>query len=471
MWSGPGGATTEDSRRISFGDHLKSSLARRSVEHPWPTVVTTDLTSPQVTERRVPGTACSRSPLSTHCLLAGRSSTDTPLPLQTEDEPGSPYYYYDGSGIDSVALAEEDEQQATAPGRISWRPHASPHAVLTPKPRRRREPSLPGRPRRVSEIDACHHFCAEEIGNLDMVGFLGSGQFSDVYSAIRVADNRPCAVKRTKRQIDAAAALDEISALRDLGTHVNIVAFLGAFQEDGHLHLVLELLVGSVEQIASSRPLPDPPLWTYASDVAAALAHVHARGYAHLDVKPANVLVDQAGVLKLADFGLATKLGLSPRQEGDAKYLAPELLQGYPVASTNDIFSLAISIYQLHTTGVLPDQGPLWHALRNDSNRLLASTDNANSPLVDLINNAMAARSHLRPTARQIAAIALGFLSYPSPWLEFFDLPCEIAHRPTPEGLPVFPNKLDAKTQADKAASCHCTLSPSGPAFLASASA
>lgn len=92
--------------------------------------------------------------------------------------------------------------------------------------------------------------------------------------------------------------------------------------------------------------------WTYLCDILSALEHLHAQGFAHLDIKPANVFITKSGRLKLGDFGLLIKLSSDAQkqgryqddlQEGDPRYMAPELLRGrYGTAA--DIFRLVYVI-------------------------------------------------------------------------------------------------------------------------------
>lgn len=92
--------------------------------------------------------------------------------------------------------------------------------------------------------------------------------------------------------------------------------------------------------------------WDYLCDLLFALGHLHSQGFAHLDLKPANVFLTRSGRLKLGDFGLLLELeqgtekervaarGTKEKhdaQEGDPRYMAPELLRGdYGAAA--DIF-------------------------------------------------------------------------------------------------------------------------------------
>lgn len=85
--------------------------------------------------------------------------------------------------------------------------------------------------------------------------------------------------------------------------------------------------------------LDEPAAWAYLCDLLSALQHLHSHGFVHLDLKPANVLMTDSGRLKLGDFGLLLQFKqkiAAPLegkvkedvQEGDPRYMAPELLHG-----------------------------------------------------------------------------------------------------------------------------------------------
>ena len=208
--------------------------------------------------------------------------------------------------------------------------------------------------------------------NFHVYGKIGAGTFSEVFAA-RDQNDKNVAIKRAKRPFRTRkgrdAALKEARTLTALKT-THVVACGGAWQEDGHLYLVLELCSrGSVKHLRRNGDLSEAPtLWRFARDVASGLTHVHDRGFVHLDVKPSNVLLANDGNLKLADFGLASKIGESvDGTEGDARYLAPELLDdNVGCDPANDIFSLGMSLLELAQppSFVLPTTGPRWRALR-----------------------------------------------------------------------------------------------------------
>lgn len=95
------------------------------------------------------------------------------------------------------------------------------------------------------------------------------------------------------------------------------------------------------------------------------LKSIHEAGFIHLDFKPANILVNYEGQLKIGDFGMATRwpAARGTEGEGDRRYIAPEILQG-KLDKPADIFSLGLIMFEIASNVWLPDNGPHWVALR-----------------------------------------------------------------------------------------------------------
>jgi hypothetical protein len=192
-------------------------------------------------------------------------------------------------------------------------------------------------------------------------------------SAIKVLPARltsdPAAVERFNREARAIAALD----------HPNIVRAYDIDNADDLHFLVMEYVDGvSLHELVGSRgPVEPAAAANYIAQAARGLQHAHEAGWVHRDVKPANLLLDRAGTVKVLDLGLARLLAdesapLTGRLDalGTADYLAPE--QGsdsHGVDIRADIYSLGATLYFLLTgnppfTDGTPSQKVLCHQTR-----------------------------------------------------------------------------------------------------------
>lgn len=189
---------------------------------------------------------------------------------------------------------------------------------------------------------------------------LRSGGMANVYIAWDAALQRNVAIKRLKPELlnDPAALNAFHSEARTLAAlrHPNIVEVFDA-HFDGHPYLVMELVEG--QPLSALMPLPPQQAVDYALQITSALAHSHANGVIHCDVKPDNILIDQAGHVKLLDFGISLIDGQGCHDEvlGSPHYIAPERVLGSPLTPAADIYSLGIVLFQM-ITGVVPFDGP-----------------------------------------------------------------------------------------------------------------
>lgn len=148
-------------------------------------------------------------------------------------------------------------------------------------------------------------------------------------------------------------------------THPNIVDVFDAGETPGgQPYLVMEYVHGyTVRQLLQSQGrFTEAEVVRYGTQVANALEYAHRQGVRHRDVKPENILIDENGVAKLTDFGVADTLTrtMSPQQAqeilGTIAYIAPEVLQGAPATPAADVYSLALVLYEM-AAGRLPFSG------------------------------------------------------------------------------------------------------------------
>src|SRR5215212_3998049 len=158
-------------------------------------------------------------------------------------------------------------------------------------------------------------------------------------------------VSRFRREAVSAAALNH--------SHVVQVYDQGR-SEDGRLYIAMEHVPGgSLKDLMTRRGLLDPAeAARLASQVAGALGIAHERGIVHRDVKPQNVLIDEAGDAKVADFGIALAASTDPtsgtnRMFGTASYMSPEQAMGERVGPASDLYSLGVVLYEM-LTGTVP---------------------------------------------------------------------------------------------------------------------
>ncbi|MBX3470041.1 MAG: serine/threonine protein kinase, partial [Planctomycetes bacterium] len=166
------------------------------------------------------------------------------------------------------------------------------------------------------------------------------------------------AVGRFRREMEALAQVDD---------HPGIVRVHSAGEtEEGAPYYAMELVRGrSLAEALQKQLLGLDAALDVIAQVAAALGHLHARGIVHRDVKPENVLVDEAGQARLTDFGLARSLGLradrltrSGDLVGTPTHMAPEQAMGRlgEVGPWTDVYALGVVLYEV-LAGRTPHQG------------------------------------------------------------------------------------------------------------------
>ena len=211
-----------------------------------------------------------------------------------------------------------------------------------------------------------------QLGPYRIEAPLGAGGMGEVFRAVDTRLGRPVAIKvcneefsaRFEREARAISSLNHpnICTLHDVGATPTGAGFL-----------VMELVQGQTLRARLAQgALPIEQVQRFGVQLADALAHAHAHGIIHRDLKSANIIITPEGRVKLLDFGLAKRvMGVLTEEAagrtqpsltavgavaGTPAYLAPEQLQGKPADERSDIWALGVVLYEM-ASGAHPFHG------------------------------------------------------------------------------------------------------------------
>lgn len=212
-------------------------------------------------------------------------------------------------------------------------------------------------------------------GRYRILGAIGRGGTAEVWEvvdtrfgvrrAIKIFQPNPTQSTRARQEREARV----LAQLQ----HPGVVTVFDTFDWDGRHCVVMERCAESVAQrVAANGPLPRPKAVRITMAVLAALSATHARNIIHRDVKPQNILLTDNGMVKLADFGLASclddpaSLTATGAIVGSLAYLAPELRRGNPATEASDHYAVAASLAFMLTGTHVGDlfSGDTWERLQ-----------------------------------------------------------------------------------------------------------
>ncbi|MCX4469583.1 protein kinase [Micromonospora sp. NBC_01655] len=197
------------------------------------------------------------------------------------------------------------------------------------------------------------------------------GGYATVYRATQISVGREVAVKVENRTLDnerdQARFLREARAAGKMSSHPHVVdLFDVGVTVDRHPYLIMELCDGSYAERMRSSPLGPAETRDLGVKIADALAHSHANGVLHRDVKPANILHSHFNPAVLADFGLAV---LAEVRDASVTlevltpaYAPPEMFNHSPPSPAVDVYALCATLY-----AVMHGRPPRWQSERNPS--------------------------------------------------------------------------------------------------------
>jgi serine/threonine protein kinase len=199
----------------------------------------------------------------------------------------------------------------------------------------------------------------KRIGPYLIVEEIGDGGHAFVFKGMK--EDEPVAIKMLKPSATADENLEkrfllEVDALKNLD-HPNIVGFKDYFFLNKFHYLVMEFMdAGSTDQLMrAAGPIEARYAIPILNQILAGVAHAHALGYLHRDLKPNNILLNRRGQAKLTDFGIAKVLGGGDTLTkkgfvlGTTAYMAPEYLTHGRDSEQLDIYALGVSSYEMIT--------------------------------------------------------------------------------------------------------------------------
>src|ERR1700683_2764580 len=205
-----------------------------------------------------------------------------------------------------------------------------------------------------------------KLGPYEIIALLGAGGMGEVYRARDIRLQRTVAIKILPAHLSSNPELkarfeQEAKSISGL-QHPNICVVHDIGSQDGIDFMVMEHVAGkTVDKLIPSGGREAELATKYAVQIAEALARAHAAGIVHRDLKPANIMVDESGVVKVLDFGLAKPSDPKSPGGGEAMtmattpgmivgttaYMSPEQAEGKPIDARSDIFSFGSVFYEM----------------------------------------------------------------------------------------------------------------------------
>jgi serine/threonine-protein kinase len=242
----------------------------------------------------------------------------------------------------------------TSPERdMYYTAHHVPDAVRTEV-----ESILGGRGSALPGFETSATSAPAAIGRYQVVRLIGRGGMGDVYLARDPVLERDVAVKLIRGELETAWSHErlvrEARAVARL-RHPNIVTVFDAGEFGDRFFIAMEVVRGETlgSLIRRQAPLSLARRLELIEGACAGLAHAHREGVVHFDIKPDNLMLDDSGVVKVLDFGIARVLksaALVTRQLGGTlRYMSPEQIEGRPLDRRSDVFSLGCAFFELVT--------------------------------------------------------------------------------------------------------------------------
>lgn len=258
------------------------------------------------------------------------------------------------------------------------------------------------------------------IGPYLMGDLIGEGSYSKVKETLDSETLERRAMKIMKRQRLRKIPNGEENVRREMKLmrrldHKNVIKLVDLIYNDEKqkIYIVMEYCVTVLQELFEKAPenkLPISQAHYYFVQLIEGLAYLHSQGIVHKDIKPSNLLIDNANVIKITDFGVAEQLDLFAQDDwcttsqGSPAFQAPELTQGVEKFSGYkiDIWSSGVTLFSI-TTGKYPFEGEnIYRLFEQISKGHIIIPEDLDPALSDLLLGMLKKEPELRLTLRQI---------------------------------------------------------------------
>ncbi|MGH9491969.1 MAG: protein kinase domain-containing protein [Terriglobales bacterium] len=208
----------------------------------------------------------------------------------------------------------------------------------------------------------------DHVGRYKIIGEVGKGAMGVVYKATDPTIGRTVALKTMRVDVHGIEAEEMLQRFRNeakaagVMNHGNIVTIYDAGEQDGLFYIAMECIEGVTlhRLLADRRVIAVENVVEYSRQVCAGLDYAHSHGVVHRDVKPANLMIEANGTVKIMDFGIAKAGGAGMTTAGQVlgtpNYMSPEQVKGRPLDGRSDLFSFGVILYEM-VTGEKPFTG------------------------------------------------------------------------------------------------------------------
>lgn len=199
---------------------------------------------------------------------------------------------------------------------------------------------------------------------------IASGAFGDLFRGVYCGQDVAIKILRGVQNdsVQYQEFLQEVAIMRKV-RHRNVVQFIGACTKKPHLCIVFEYMRGGsvYDHLRNVGTLSIDYIYRVALEVTRGMDYLHKRKIVHRDLKAANLLLDEHGTVKIADFGVARMMespGVMTAETGTYRWMAPEVIEHKPYGNKADVFSFGVVLWEL-LTGQVPynDMTPLQAAV------------------------------------------------------------------------------------------------------------